>query len=246
MPFIAVWRFRLGARQVWSRIRTIGIYPIIMRLPYRYLLFDLDGTLTDSAPGIIRCVRLALDGFGMSGLSEEVLRGFVGPPLVDSFRACGLSEEETAMAIARFRAEYEVRGIEENTLYPGIVELLTQLSDAGYRIAVATSKPTVMAERVLDRFALGRWFDAVCGGEPEGPCRTKAGVIRCAMERIGASSECRKVLMLGDRRHDMEGARMNGVDAVGVLWGYGSREELERWSPIRLADSPSDLIRFLI
>ncbi len=216
-----------------------------MQSSYRYLLFDLDGTLTDSAPGIVRCVRFALERLGVDVPLSSDLRSFVGPPLVDSFRKIGLSEARTAEAVALFRGEYESKGILENSPYAGVAELLSALSAAGYRLAVATSKPEEMAVRVLRRFDLERWFSTVCGGESDGPGRTKAGVIErvLKLERI---EERRMAAMIGDRCHDVEGAHTAGIDAIGVLWGYGTREELERAGVVGVAERPDDLMQWFI
>lgn len=213
---------------------------------YKYLLFDLDGTLTDSKPGITRCVKTALNHFGIEVANTEDLQAFIGPPLRDSFRNLyGFSDSQAEEAVAVFNAQYDTSGLYENAVYDGIPEMLSALTDCGYKLAIATSKPASLAERVLEHFDLRHWFCALCGGLPNGPLSTKSGVITHVIKELDIESPHTKALMIGDRKHDMIGARDNGISALGALWGYGSREELMTAGATMLAATPTQVVELL-
>ena len=192
---------------------------------WKTVLFDLDGTLTDSAPGITNAVSRALAHFGIEEKPEDLLR-FIGPPLNESLpEYYGFTPEQTVKAVEVFREYFVEKGWLENAPYPGIPELLRDLKAGGLQLMVATSKPEVQAVRILKHFGLAEYFDAICGapaGNEDGA--RKASVIREALRRAEDPSS---VVMVGDRRHDVEGAGENGIPCIGVLYGYGSREELE-------------------
>ncbi len=209
----------------------------------RVLLFDLDGTLTDSAEGICRSVAHALSFFGIEAEPEQ-LHCYIGPPLNWSFAAYhGLDEEETTRAVTYFRARYGTVGKFENRVYDGIREMLTLLRDAGYRLGVATSKPLMFATQILKHFALADMFEYIAGtGEDERG--GKAEVVTDAVAHFGVPTE--DILMIGDREHDILGARAVGVETVGVLWGYGSREELSSHVPLGIVETPEELVAYLI
>ena len=192
------------------------------------ILFDLDGTLTDSQEGIINSITNALDHFGIRE-DRAGLVAFVGPPLDESFRLrYGFGEEQIAVGIEKFREYFNVRGWLENAPYPGVADLLAQLRAAGKRLLVATSKPENMAVQVLEHFDLARYFDCICGAPPDNQeGARKACVIRDALRRAEVE-DLSSAVMVGDRRHDVEGAREAGLRTVGVLYGYGGREELEK------------------
>lgn len=209
-----------------------------------YLLFDLDGTLTDSAPGIIASARYALSTLGVSE-PENIMR-FVGPPLYVSFSEyCGLDEEHTREAIRLYRERYSVTGLFENSVYPGIPEMLTRLKDGGRRLFVATSKPETFAVRILDRFGLSDFFELIGGADLEGSRDEKNKVIEYVLERAEVTDRSRAV-MIGDRSHDIIGAKQCGITSMGVLWGYGSPGELAEHGADLTAADPSEAADILL
>ncbi len=212
-----------------------------------YLLFDLDGTLTDPGIGITKSVQYALRSYGIEEPDLTKLYPFIGPPLRDSFiRYYNFSEEQAMEAIGRYREYYTVRGIYENAVYDGIPEMLSRLKDAGAYLAVATSKPEDFAVQIISHFGLESYFDHVCGAAMNETDRaTKADVIRYALETIGVDDR-RQVLMTGDREHDVLGARANGLDCVGVLFGYGNRKELEEVQAYRIVRTVGELTACLL
>ena len=208
---------------------------------YSVILFDLDGTLTDSAPGITNAVRFALKRFGIEPPSEAFLLRFVGPPLHAAFRElCGFTPDTAEEAVAAFREYYREKGIDENRVYEGIVSLLIKLKAAGKRLGVATSKPEALAERVIRNFDLEQYFDVISGASLDETHSQKTAVILRAMETL--SAEKNETLMIGDRRFDIEGAHECGIDACGVLYGYGSRAELTEAEYI--AENVNDILQF--
>lgn len=209
------------------------------------LLFDLDGTLTDSGPGIMHAAKTALQSFGIDGLSKQELRYFVGPPLWESFGKY-LPEEQISAAIDRFREYYRVTGWLENEPYPGVRECLHALKAAGKRMYVATSKLESMARQVLTHFDLLRYFDGVCGGIADDPeAGKKANVVRRALREAGCT-EYSGAILSGDREYDIYGGHAAGIQTVGVLYGYGSREELEKAGADALAETPEALLALLL
>lgn len=209
------------------------------------LLFDLDGTLTDSGPGIMHAAKTALQSFGIDGLSEQELRYFVGPPLWESFGKY-LPEEQISAAIDRFREYYRVTGWLENEPYPGVRECLHALKAAGKRMYVATSKLESMARQVLTHFDLMQYFDGVCGGIADDPeAGKKVNVVRRAL-REAEYTEYSRAILSGDREYDIYGGHAAGIQTVGVLYGYGSREELEKAGADALAETPEALLALLL
>lgn len=216
-----------------------------MKPHYTHLFFDLDGTLTDPAEGITRSVQYALRHFGIEVTDLRSLTPFIGPPLAESFREfCGLDDARIPEAIRVMREYFGTRGWRENRLYDGMPQLLGRLHTAGYTLAVATSKPVVFARRILDLFDLTRHFAFTGGAELDGRRQAKAEVIAHVMHelRIGDATRC---LMIGDRRHDIAGAAAVGMDSCGVLWGYGSREELTGAGATCIAADLGELERLL-
>ena len=194
---------------------------------YSTIFFDLDGTLTDSGEGIINSVVYALECFGFPIPENETLRKFIGPPLADSLtQNCGMTYEQAEVATVRFREYFSAKGWKENRVYDGIESMLIRLRAAGKRLFVATSKPEEFAVRILDEFGLSKYFDHICGAPMHAPAGYgKADVIRKAILLSGARKT--DILMVGDRYHDIQGAHTMGLDAVGVLYGYGDRAEHE-------------------
>jgi phosphoglycolate phosphatase len=191
----------------------------------RVVLFDLDGTLTASGPGITRSVAAALDALRLPPLEDTALLRFIGPPLLDSFRdIAGLDEATALEAMAVYRGYFVEYGMFENAVYPGIPGVLRELVDTGRRLAVATSKPLPYAVPIIEHFALAEYFEAVFGPAIDGDGTEKGDVVAQAL--IALRAELDDVVLVGDRSHDVVGAHQNGIPCIGALWGYGSREEL--------------------
>ncbi len=194
---------------------------------YDYVLFDLDGTLTDSAEGVINSVLYALKKKGIEEQDRDKLYAFVGPPLADSFmKHYGMSEEEAREMIYVYREYYEPKGWAENSVYEGMQEVLSELCTRGKHLLVATSKPENFAKRILEYFDLAQYFELICGASMDEKISRKDQVIACAIEKIGAE-HMKEMVMVGDRKYDVIGARQNGLPCIGVLYGYGDRKELE-------------------
>lgn len=205
------------------------------------LLFDLDGTLTDSAEGIMNCAEHALNVMGITEPDRSRLLRFIGPPLVDSFMDFyGLSHEDALKAVAAYRERYPVKGIFENCVYEGIPEALELLKKGGKRLAVATSKPEVYAKRILEHFDLAKYFEVVTGAELSGERNAKSEVIAECLKRLG-NPDKGTVLMIGDRKHDVEGAKLCGVRCAGVKFGYAEENELENAGAEYVFDTPIQL-----
>lgn len=206
------------------------------------ILFDLDGTLTESGEGIINCVQYALEKLGKKEEHPENLQCFIGPPLKEQFmKYAGLSEEEGEKAVVYYRERYTTTGIFENRLYPKIPELLELLKINNKILAVASSKPEVYVKQILEHFQIADYFTAIVGSELDGRRTEKAEVIEDALRRMHLEEERDKVLMVGDRSHDVQGAISCGLQCIGVAYGYGSREELEKAGAVYIADSVEDL-----
>ena len=208
----------------------------------RVVLFDLDGTLTDSAPGITAAAAYALSHYGIDVPDRRALLRFVGPPLRDSFMEFyGFSAEQAEEAVTRYyRAYYRERGLFECSVYDGVPEMLEALRALGARLLLATSKPEVFARAVLERFGLLPLFSGVTGSNLDGTRESKAEVVACALAGAGVSDPAAAV-MVGDRRFDVAGARAAGVDTIGVLYGYGSLNELTQAGADDIAATPEQL-----
>ena len=208
---------------------------------YEYLFFDLDGTLTDSAEGITNCVEHALNKFGISVNDKSELRRFVGPPLVPAFMEFyGFSESDAKQAVAYYRERFKDVGIFENRVYDGIPALLASLKSKGYKSVVATSKPEQFATRIIDHFGLDDYFLLVAGATFDGKISSKQEVIEHAIRSLKIENFS-DILMIGDRHHDVDGAKSLGIDSLGVLYGYGNREELAEAGATYIAESVSDI-----
>lgn len=210
----------------------------------RTILFDLDGTLTDSKPGIINSALYALrrfnetTGANLPTPDPQSLGFMLGPPLRDSFaRLVGPGDADRLVAL--YRERYEPVGMLENSVFPGVPEALDGLAAQNYRIIVATSKPEAYARRILDHFHLARFFEAIHGAEPDGTRSDKGELIAYVLKSHGLDPWA--TAMIGDRAHDAIGAKKAGVWAIGVLWGYGSREELSAAGADPLLAAPSDI-----
>ena len=216
-------------------------------MAWNTILFDLDGTLTDPAEGITKAVEAALNHYGITVADRAALHKFIGPPLDESFpEFYGFDTARTAEATEVFRAYFDRQGWRENIPYPGVEDMLRDLRAAGKRLLVATSKPEVFALRIMEHFGLAQYFDHICGApmdNQEGA--KKAAVIRDALRRAGVE-DLSTAVMVGDRRHDIDGARQAGLEAVGVLWGYGDLQELEASHPVHIVESFDGLKKVLI
>lgn len=210
------------------------------------VLFDLDGTLTDPALGITKSVAYALESFGIHTDDPGSLCKFIGPPLKDSFMEYyGFSEEQAMAAVGKYREYFKDTGIYENELYPGIREMLQKLRDSGVMVVLATSKPRIFADIILEYFDIMKYFDLVCGSELDGTRVKKGEVIRYALEKAGVHEPDRAV-MVGDRRHDVLGAREAGIGCIGVAFGYGGYDELHEAGADEIANSVEELEKILL
>jgi phosphoglycolate phosphatase len=191
------------------------------------ILFDLDGTLTDPKVGITKSVQYSLKKFDIEVCDLDELDKFIGPPLKDSYmKFYGFTEDKATQAIDYFREYFPEKGIFENTLYPGIPELLSSLKQQGLTLAVATSKPTLFAEKIISHFKLDPYFDGIYGSNLDNTRTNKGEIIAFALDALGKKEN--EALMVGDRMHDIVGAKTNSLPSIGVLYGYGNREELEK------------------
>lgn len=212
---------------------------------YQNILFDLDGTLTDPGIGITNSAMYALEKWNIKVAERSELYKFIGPPLRDSFmNFYGFSEEQAKEAIVYYREYFKDKGIFENEVYPGIVELLQQLKASGKKIVLATSKPEEFAIRILKHFDLFDYFDFVGGAYMDGVRNKKGEVIQYALESAGIT-DLSTTVMIGDREHDIIGAKENGLDSIGVLFGYGSRDELTEAGATYIAETVGDILKFL-
>ena len=206
------------------------------------ILFDLDGTLTDSGEGIINCAKMTLERFGLPIPSSDELRAFVGPPLGDSFMKYGVPADRVEEAIAIFRSRYLPIGKFENHPYPGIRELLKTLKDQGHKLYVATSKPEVTAVEVLEHFDLAHFFDRICGATFDQSRVSKSDVIAFLLEQTGTDTDA---VMVGDTAFDVAGAAAHGIPTIGVSWGYGKVSDMKKAGVAAIADTPEMLLKLL-
>ena len=212
---------------------------------YEYVFFDLDGTLTDSGEGIINAAVYALEKYNIEVNDRSELRKFIGPPLQDSFSTdYGFSEDEIEDVIKTFREYYSEKGIFENTIYENIQTVLFELKNRGKKLVVATSKPEVFTKKVLDHFNISSYFDYVSGATLNNEKIQKVDIIRDAICKLGITDKS-KVIMVGDRKLDVLGAKENGIDSIGVLWGYGDLLELEKVGPTYIAEKVLDLLEII-
>lgn len=215
-------------------------------LQYDVALFDLDGTLTDSAPGILNSVRFALSQYGIVEEDMGKLRQFIGPPLVESFMEYyGFAQEKAMEAVAYYREYFKEKGMFENALYPGVLHLLGSIADKGMTIILATSKPVVFAEKILEHFKIDGFFSAVIGSNLDGSMSAKTEIIGLILDTLVKAPK-QRVVMIGDRKHDIIGARNNAIDSIGVVYGYGSPAELQKAGATYIAASVEQLGALLL
>lgn len=213
---------------------------------YDTILFDLDGTLTDPGVGITNAVAYALHQYGIIIEDKTILYPFIGPPLLDSFQKYyGFSDEKANRAITYYREYYSKTGIFENVVYDGIKELLQNLKEHNKSLIVATSKPELFARQILDHFGLSEYFRFIAGATMDGSLSRKGDIIKYALNRCNITSVS-SAIMIGDREHDVIGAKKAGIDCIGVLFGYGTRTELEAAGASYIAESVSDILTYVI
>lgn len=211
-----------------------------------FILFDLDGTLTDPGPGITNCVTYALGKFNIQPSSREELYPYIGPPLTWSFQEYhGLTVQQAEQALLYYRERFSVKGLFENDVYAGIPEMLEQLRQAGATLMIATSKPEEFTRRILEHFDLAKYFSFVAGNTLNEERPTKASVIQYILDTHPEVTPSNAV-MVGDRKFDVLGAAAFGIPAIGVLFGYGSREELTEAGAAMLAETPQQLEHLLL
>ena len=211
---------------------------------YNTVLFDLDGTLTDPGKGITNSVAYSLKKFGIETEDRNELYKFIGPPLYESFmKYYGFSKEKAETAVSYFREYFRDTGIFENEVYDGIENLLNALSSSGRKIILATSKPEEFAKRILVHFGLDKYFDFIAGATMDSSRVRKGDVIAYALSESGCSAD--NAVMIGDKMHDIQGAKENGLASIGVLFGYGSKEELENAGADFIAETVEDIMKFI-
>lgn len=212
---------------------------------YSHVIFDLDGTLTDPGEGIINSLLYALDFFGIQG-DPRILKRFVGPPLIDSFmKYYGFSEEQAREAVKRYREYFREKGVFENQIYEGIPELLSVLKEQDKKLAIATTKPTVFARQVLEYFRVDHYFedDLIIGSYLDGRRTVKAELVGAVLDLL--SIDDGRLVMVGDRKYDMIGAKTHSIDSIGVTYGYGEEEEITLAEPTYIAHSVDELSALL-
>lgn len=212
---------------------------------YQYILFDLDGTLTNPEIGITTCVMYALEKFNIKVKDRKELHPFIGPPLTYSFQTFyGLSEAESNLAVKYYRERFSTKGLYENEVYEGVENLLKELKASGKTIVLATSKPEEYAVRILEHFGLHQYFDFVAGATMDGTRGEKADVIRYAL-KISEIENKSDAVMVGDRNYDILGAKENGLDSIGVLFGFGDYEELTKAGATYVAETVQDIVKYV-
>ena len=211
----------------------------------KYVFFDLDGTITDSGLGITKSVQYALRAFGIEETNLKKLEPFIGPPLKDSFMEFyHMDEEQANKAVKGYREYYEVTGLFENEVYDGIPNVLKQLKEAGKEMVLATSKPEVFAKKILEHFQLDSYFSIIAGADLEGNRVEKLDVMKYAIG-LANSEDYPQIVMIGDRKYDIEASNQLGIETIGVLFGFGSREELERAGATYLVETPAEIQKIL-
>ena len=212
---------------------------------YKAILFDLDVTLTESVEGITKCVQYALEKLGKPEADLKKLEVFIGPPLMEQFmKYAGLDEETARRAVEYYRERYSTTGIFENRPYPGVEEMLQELKRKKYLLAVASSKPEYIVKQILDYFHLTEYFDEIVGSELNGSRTNKTEVIEETLRRLGLDKHREQVIMVGDKEHDVLGARAAGLECVAVSYGYGTEEELTAAQPLQTVSSTEEILDF--
>ncbi len=209
-------------------------------MKYKYLLFDLDGTLIDTLEGVLKCAQYALDNFGIHKSLTE-LKPFFGPPLRTSFLQYGLNEKQVLEGISKYRERYDAKGAKESRLFPEIVELLNKLINAGYKLGVATSKYEGCAKTILADFGIADMFEHITGSNLDETISKKHEVIEEALKRFGISDSRHQALMIGDMKYDDEGAKLAGIDSFGIYTGTAQPNEHENAGATYIANNFKEL-----
>ena len=213
-------------------------------MKYKYILFDLDGTLTDPGEGITNSVAYSLKKFGIEVEDKTELYKFIGPPLVDSFKEFyGFSDDKAWQGVEYYREYFADKGIFENKVYKDITKVLETLRNKGYHLLIATSKPTKYAVKILEEFNLAGYFDFVSGSDMNEKNSNKSEIIRYALAMNNIAPE--EAVMIGDRKHDIIGAKANGVHSIGVLYGYGDMQELQMACADDIAQTVEMILEYL-
>lgn len=213
---------------------------------YKYIFLDLDGTVTESAEGIINSVAYALEKLGKPVEDKSTLRCFIGPPLTVSFHEFfGFDDETAALGVKYYREYYPEKGIFENRLYDGIAEMLEKLSKTDKKIILATSKPEPFAVRILEHYGIAQYFDLIAGSSFDGTRNDKTDVLKYAIEQLQIE-DISEAIMIGDRKHDVIGARDVDMKCAYVLFGYGTREEAEQYRADSIIENVKSLEAFLL
>ena len=207
------------------------------------ILFDLDGTITDSGAGVMHGMEIALAHYGLPIPDRQALRVIIGPPLRDSFIRFGIRPEDTEEALVLYRKFYVADGWLENFVYPGLEHVLKTLKQQGCRLYVATSKPEHMAKHILEHFGLAQYFDLICGATVDSTRDSKSDVIRYLLDQIEPDPS---IVMVGDTHYDVEGAAVFRIPTIGVDWGYGENEDMIRAGAIAIAKNADHLLQLLI
>lgn len=211
----------------------------------KYVLVDLDGTITDSGEGVTKSIQYALHHFGIEVENLTTLQKYIGPPLTWSFADAGVPAESVATAVEKYRERYNTTGIYEAYVYDGVPEMLKKLHEAGKTLILATSKPLHFAKRVLEYFGTDKLLDELCGADDARNRHEKFEVIEDILAKFDITDKS-EVLMLGDTRFDVEGANICGIKTMGVLWGFGSRESLTKEGAAYIAETPADAAEQII
>lgn len=228
-------------------------------MKYKFILFDLDGTISESGPGITKAIQYGLTAAGIHETDQKILESFIGPPLnVQIQKLYGLSKEKTFDVIMKFREQYDTEGVFDASPYPGVKELLSSLKDEGCILSVSSSKPWPLVEKILDNFNFSSYFDVITGSDPADEMKNKADfdqkirIIRktfTSLKNTGKTEEINDsflniTAMIGDKSYDILGARANRITSIGITWGYGDREELKAAKADFIFDTPKALDYF--
>lgn len=210
------------------------------------IFFDLDGTIVDSAPGILESVKYALAHFGIEEKDKEKLNVFIGPPLFDAFsKYYNMNKEDADLAVAKYRENYNGNNaVEKFTVYDGVEKMLKDLKSQGFTICLATAKPLLFAQKILDKADLSKYFDVINGASFDESKRTKTAVIADTIEKSNFKKE--RILMVGDRENDVTGAKNNGISVLGVTYGYGDKKELKDAGCLNIVSSPEEVVKFIM
>ncbi|MBU5308300.1 HAD family hydrolase [Clostridioides mangenotii] len=216
-----------------------------MKKNFEVILFDLDGTLTDPKEGITKSIQYSLESFGIEEDRSNLVK-FIGPPLHDTFKIdYGFDDEKVIQAVDKFREYFKEKGLYENKIYPGIESIIKKLYNSGKKISLATSKPTIFAEKILNNFNIHKYFDNIIGSNLDGTRSDKEEVIRFVLNKY-KDVDKNNIVMVGDRKYDIVSANKIGISSLGVLYGYGDLKEIQESEPNYIAESVEKLEKILV